>query len=134
MSITFGSYEIPGDVLPFQPSSPELQAWRTKYAGVRGVSEIIGATGMRPIDIPIVLFGDFNSSGQLQSFLQTLDDRIGTNETVQIDSNAGQGPYDNCTLIDYQPIKMPLPDLAGLLDGGWFMYLLLRFVQLDIGG
>ncbi len=134
MGVTFNSLVIPGEVLPFQPASPMLQRFPTKYAGIKGESEIIGGTGSRMVEIPMVIFGEWESAGQLQEFLNTLTDLVGTNETVEIESNAEQGPYDNCTLVDWQPVRMPLPDVAGTLDGGWFMYIMLRFIQLDTGG
>ncbi len=138
MSIQFASKEIPGDVLPFQPESPGLQTWRTKYVGVFGVSEIVGETGSRSIEIPFLLHkgtatrqNGWRDPADLQQFLDVeLINLQGENDELSLDSSAGHGPYAGCTFDGFKMVMFPLLDVAGTIDGGWHCIITLCFTQL----
>lgn len=137
MSLWFGNVFIPGTPGPPQIASPELGRRSVYHWGTKGETEIIGGTAGRTITIDIVVHDQIATSADMLSILGSLDDAIGLHDRL-IDVN---GPVERrlegCTFISYEPIPLGgqtapgmLYDVAGCLDGGWWIYLRLTFRQL----
>jgi hypothetical protein len=136
----FGTWESP--VFP----APELQTVRSKFAGVRGESEIMLESGGRTIQIHGKIHNRFADPQSLNAFLDHLDDQVGQHGTLEI---VNQGPnawsaggvprtFRHCTFEgfakDAGPSGGALADNIGLLDGGkpsWWIEGTLTWRQLS---
>ncbi len=135
-ALVFDGKTIKGSVLRCPTEAPELQAWRTAFAGVRGESEIIGKTGGRTLLFEMLLFGDFTKREDLFSYIESTINGaaglIGRHGTVQYKSTTGTRwslPWRECTCEGFTRMGSEVPDVAGTLDGGWFVQGVLKFRQ-----
>lgn len=152
--IRFAGADIKCIVLPFANPAPDLQVWRTQFAGTVGISEIVGGAGGRVLEIPIVLRSvKFISFEIIDRYV---DDVLGANLVGQHgdlivepgkslrepltdgDGNPIPAPdkpvlrYANCTFHGFSVTRPPLPDEAGTMGTGagrWTCVGVLRFYQ-----
>ncbi len=140
--IIFGNFNIYGTHQSVQRVAPELQVERTKFSGVRGVSEILQGTGGRYLTIHTKIHNRYATSDALLAYLRVLDNLVGGNATLTIVKGPFGGlpdSYPACTFhgFDRDPSDDagPLPDKTGLLDGNipsWWIEGTLKFYQLTI--
>lgn len=145
MQITFAGHTIPGRLLRGgDEPPPEVEVVRSKFFGVRGVSEIRGEQGGRMLEFPYLLFDNFASRRALLSYVRlTLNDRAGDHGTLALsDPQYGTGSDPDlreCTFhgahLDRRNV-FPPGNLIGLptdqSDNGWFCFLTLAFYQLRV--
>ena len=122
--------------------APEGQTVRTKFAGVRGESEIRLEQGGRQITIRIWLHNRYASSAPLLAAIRQLDDMVLQHGDLRITNGPFGGVpavYPNCTFEGFAKDPGteagPLPDNAGTLDGAtpsWWCIGTLTWRQLSI--
>jgi hypothetical protein len=142
MSLKFGRNEIPGIHGPLVFGSWEVSRREAKFFQVRGVAEVAGERGARSIAVRHLLHDGYVTEAKLQAVLEAFSDLVGTNDTLQEESDIDGGPerkLNYCTFEGWEPIPLngqedpgPLYDIAGTLDtnGGWFRWIVLRWRQL----
>jgi len=136
--ITFAGSPIPGTHEQLLTLAPQLQAKRTKYSGVVGESEITQSRGGRDLSTHIWIHNAYSSSDALVAYLENLDGLVGTHGDLVITRTARGGvprSFPNCTFEGFfpDPERGALPDVAGTLDGGWWIAGTLRWHQLYDG-
>lgn len=144
--ITFFGEQIPCIILESPLPAPELQVWRTQFAGTQGISEIVGGAGMRQLDFNIVLKNkDWLTRALIQEYIDaTLNgELLGGNDTVVVKGVGYEIAYPDCTCHGFAMTRAPLPDYSGSLGitsgstasprYGYFCPGVLRFMQLGGG-
>lgn len=136
MALKFWNLDIPGLHGPLIIGGPENTARRVKFFQVKGEAEVAGFPAGRTIMVRALVFDEFDTYQKLQDFLDDLSTKTGVNDKL---TETGNTPkvLDYCTFEGWEPIPLngqedpgPLVDIAGTLDGGWFIQILLRFRQL----
>lgn len=135
--LEFVGQRIPGIHGRVQTGPPLLHVARTKFAGLRGETEIDLEHGGRPLEVHIWLNdASFTSRGSLQNLLEQLDDRVGENGRLLVtheDSTLRQ--FELCTFEGFLPDSDVLPAIgAGMPAGTYFCSGLLRWWQLVVVG
>lgn len=116
---------------------PELQTWRTHFAGLKGTSELRGLAGGRVLDFEVLVLGEFETRDRLRDYIdKTLNGSLhGKHGELRYTSAAGSERWNavwkHCTLEGFAASSRMLPDVGGTLDGGWHVRGTLRFVQLS---
>jgi hypothetical protein len=132
--LVFAGIEIPGIVIGFTQPPPATQLFRRHFCGIVGESELRGGIGGRTLEIPVLLAGGFDSRDAIVAFYaQTLNQ-----ETIQVNDTLVYSPPDGAdevfpfsTFLGFHPDpRGPREDVAGTIDGGWFIYGTLLFRQL----
>jgi len=142
MQLTFKGHRIHGRLLRGrQHGPPEISPVRTKYAGVKGVSEIRMEPAGRMLVFPYLIFGNFGTRWEWMDYVDVELNKklLEQNGTIHIDDLTGSaGPepdQKDCTFhgAAIQPGD-PLPPgtLVGLdpADNGWHGRVILEFYQL----
>lgn len=139
-SIRFNGEKIDCIILPHTIPSYELQTWRTQFAATQGLSEIVGSTGGRQLEFPIVLCNPaFTDREELWLYVEeTLNIELtGQNGLVELFTADGSIlAYPDCTCHGFAATSDPKPDEAGTLGQGvgrWFCTGVMRFMQLGGG-
>jgi hypothetical protein len=135
-TLKFGKEQISCTVLAVPEPAPELQTWRTRFAGVQGESELVGTAGGRTLEFALMIHGSFATRNALRDYIQgTLNGSlIGEHDDIVFRGTSPNFEHDwmHCTCEGFSmaPGSSPLFDFAGTLDGGWFVPGVLRFRQL----
>lgn len=136
MHVRIAGKTIYGTIMPVRLGPRELHTVRTHYAGLAGVSEIQLATGLRQIQVEMLVHRRFTQSQLLQvidRLTKGLDNSgwIGTNGRLEIRADAIVHLQNNCTFEGLQITDpAPQPDLGRMLDGGWYCAGVALFTQL----
>lgn len=131
MPLTFGDYQIPGINRAPAVGAPELEAIRTKFFGVAGESEILGAIGGRTLEYFYYFSKSDWEQEDLVTNLATLKTYVGTNATLT-ESGSVSETFADVTFDGFERVGPQLPDTAGTFLGGWWIPLVLRFRQLTV--
>jgi hypothetical protein len=133
-TISFTGGKLSGALLSCPSPPPQLQVWRTQFAGVQGESEIVGMTGGRDLEFQVLLFGGFSERDDLNDYItKTLDANIGQNGPLSADGSRDSGwslSWDNCTFEGFTRTSQDLLDIAQTIDGGWYVFGVLKFRHL----
>jgi hypothetical protein len=115
---------------------PRIQVTRSKFFGVLGESEIHGRGGGREIEIPIYMFDHYASAQAVMDRIAQLEAQasLGLHGTLTM-SGAVPRTYQDVTFEGFEedPAIGILEDVAGTLDGGWFVKGTLYFYDLRTG-
>lgn len=125
---------VPGVALAgFAVPPRELQQRTTKFWGVKGESVILGATGGRDLNVPVIIYdeGRFTTARALSNYLDTnLQNMIGKTRRLTVESLSDHPGFLDCTFIGFtlgpEGIKK---DVAGTLGGSFFCLGVLAFRQ-----
>ncbi len=117
---------------------PDIQMLRKQYWDLAGVTEIVGKKGGRAISVQILLFKQYSDASKVLAALEGYQDLQGQNAHLVFAGTTAR-TYKNSTLDKVTPIAFPgqeqpgpLPDVAGTLDGGWWMMAQFDFYQLQL--
>lgn len=126
---------IDGTHGPVTMEPPLLHSKIVKFWGVNGETELRGGRGGRILECRIWLHNGYSTYRALGRELESLDRRVGTHGTLTIRGNGGyQRQFRNCTFLGFTPDGLPgsgpVRDVAGTLDGGWWIAGTLRWRQL----
>lgn len=132
--IVFGGQDVVAIVLPYTPPAADLQVWRTQFAATQGISEIIGGSGGRMIDIPLVLrHSSYTTRAKIEADIATFNSVIGINDTLKVYLYDGTIlNYANCTCHGFAMMTDPKPDQANTMGAGvgrWTCTVMGRFYQ-----
>lgn len=144
--ITFFGEQIDCVILESPLPAPEIQVWRTQFAGTQGVSEIVGGAGMRALDFNVVLKKkEWTTREQIQEYIDAVlnGELLGSNDTVTVKGVGYTCVYPDCTGHGFTMQRSPLQDVGGMLGinsgttenpkYGYFCPGVLRFMQLGGG-
>jgi hypothetical protein len=137
-TLKFAGKTLKGAVLRPPVAAPEVQVWRTHFAGVLGESEIRGKSGGRMLEFQFLMFGSFTKRTDLFDYIEKDlhggSGLLGTNGTIEYsgadDSTTYKLQWKDCTFEGFIRSGGELPDVAGTLDGGWFVPGMLRWRHL----
>lgn len=127
----FNSYEVPGLFGNVQMSPRVLQSQRTKFFGVHGISEITGGKGERQIVVNHTLFDGYSTPLLCTNAIEIIDSMTGTNGPLIFNTPTAQWTIYDCTYDGHELIQLPILDVAGTLDGGYWAELVMYFTQLS---
>lgn len=131
MGLEFNGLQIPGLFGQVQIGGRLAQVQRTKFWGVNGESEIRGGWGSRPIIIQHTLYGDYQNNAQAMAFLEQLDSMTAKNGALRLSNAVVSKTFYDCTLDGVEKPMLPMKDVAGTLDGGYWADITLHFTQLS---
>lgn len=115
MMLSFRGTPIPGPHQAPEIGPPTHESVITKYFGLLGESEIVGATGGRMIMYPIWLIDTgFTTAKKVVQFLEKLDGMVSQNGTL-IESGNIDRTHADCTFHGFTPQGPIIPDIAGTL-------------------
>lgn len=130
--------DIPGNHGAIVRGSPEFRARRVNFWKVKGVGEIVNLNGGRMLTVRCILFDEWDEVDDLLEFLGKLDDLVNHNDTLEETGNIQQ-EFENVTFEGYEMLPLegqqepgPLQDIAGTVDDGWFIQIVLHFYQLFV--
>jgi hypothetical protein len=138
-TLLHGGVSIPGLVLKWPEIPFDLHPYETHFAGVDGISRLEGGAGRRVLDVAIVLYNRYSSRTALSAFVndQLNWDMVGSSHTLEYStaSPAFTAVEPDCVLEGFMQDDQigQIFDGAGTLDGGWFCFGVLRFIQLSKG-
>lgn len=132
--IVFDGVDVVAIVLPYTIAPPDLQVWRTQFAATHGVSEIIGGSGGRSIELPLVLRkASYRTRTDIEDAMNALDALVGVHGELRIYLHDGsQVIYPDCTCHGFQRMSDPKPDEAGTMGAGvgrWTVQVMARFYE-----
>ena len=143
MTLKFKNQTIPGTHGLITEGPIELHLRRTYFYGLKGESEIVSGYGGRPLYADMWIHNSYSDFTDLNAYLATLDKKMGdhgTLETTYSPSNGKEQTFEHCTFLGFERLPLPgrdqpgaLEDVAGTVDGGWFINGRLHFHQLKIG-
>ena len=141
--IVFDGQEIYGTHGPIITPPPVFQSRRTKFSGVRGISEIRQESGGRSLTVQSWVHNRFVDPALLVAYLELLDVRVGDHGILQVirieDGSKPRGGmarvYNDCTFEGFTMAPPGyLPDIAKQLDAinqkTWFAMGTFTFFQL----
>jgi hypothetical protein len=115
---------------------PELQRREIKYWGVKGSTEIFGERGARDFEVRMTVFANY-SAATLTAAMKTWDRMTGDHGDVVVtnNDNGWSRTFKNVTFLGFlrgtDPTDGPVPDVAGTLDGGWWITGTFKFRQIS---
>ena len=135
MGLNYVENPIYGSHGPIITTPPTLQVARAKYMGVRGSSQVIGESGLRPLYCESWIHNSYVSAADLIAYLKTLDTMVGFHGALE-----QTGPYERvwqeCTFEGFEMDPLgPLLDQAKSIDSGvagWWCKGVLRWTQLTV--
>ncbi len=125
MAITHGGFAIPGTHEDLQLGPWTIALQRTMTFGNPGATQLTGERTTRTIVVPIWIYNSFASGAAVQTFLDTLDARQGTEGTLAETGNLTRS-FENVSFDEFRQDRGPIPSTS--LD--WFVIGTLLFTQL----
>lgn len=129
MALAHNGTSIPGSHESLQLAAAELPIVRSRYFGLAGETEIVGARGGRAISVRLVLHNGYSNAAACLTALDTLLGRQGEHGTLAETGNLTRD-FANTTLKSVTLEQGPLPP-SGTISG-WFALCTLQFRQLKL--
>jgi hypothetical protein len=127
----FANQEIHGLFGNVRMSPRVLQSQRTKFFGVHGVSEITGGQAERQIIVQHWLFNEYSTPLLCTNAIEEIDNLVGRNGPLIFNTATAQWSIYDCTYDGHELIQLPMLDVAGTMDGGYWAELMMYFTQLS---
>jgi len=129
MTLKFRNLTIPGTHQTVTPAPPTLKTRNDLVWGQHGEIQVYGGQGGRPVSVTMVFHNSWTTEKKLEKALFGLLKLTGTNGTLKETGNVTR-TFADCTFDGVEELSGPLEDIAGTIDGGWFIDIRLNFYQL----
>jgi len=136
-NVKFNGHTLNGTLLHQHRAPRTVQQRPLHFWGVVGAGWLMGQRKEREIVLDHLLHNNFAKYTNLAAEMAKWDTYAGESGTLVI-TNTDNGvteTFPDCVYQGYynapEPADGPLKDVAGTLDGGWFIRLFHRFVQLS---